>query len=69
VCLKNYQAKIDTTTPCTFGSIVTVPLEGNSLNLTAKNGLSGFDNKIGFNFDFTWPVSTRNIKKRRKTCE
>lgn len=50
-CLKHYQAQVDTTSPCTFGDLVTPVLGSNSLKL-APNG-----HLISFPFDFTWPVS------------
>lgn len=57
ICLKHYQAKIDTTSPCTFGDVITPVLGDNSVNLgDMKN--EGFNNPIRFNFDFTWPVSS-----------
>lgn len=56
VCLKIYQANIDTTSPCTFGDITTPVLGGNSLDVPNLN-VEGFSNPIVFPFDFTWPVS------------
>ncbi|KAJ8686511.1 hypothetical protein QAD02_022305 [Eretmocerus hayati] len=53
VCLKQYQANIDTTTPCTYGDVVTPVLGDNVLNLTASGAT--FANPIRFPFDFTWP--------------
>nr|CAD7569326.1 unnamed protein product [Timema californicum] len=53
VCLKHYQAQIDTTSPCTFGDVMTPVLGENSVHLTGDS----FDNLIRFPFDFTWPVS------------
>lgn len=56
-CLKHYQAQVDTTTPCTFGDLVTPVLGNNSLQLGPEGHL------ITFRFDFTWPVSILyNIK-------
>lgn len=43
VCLKHYQAKIDTTSPCTFGEVTTPVLDGLA------------NDPIRFPFDFTWP--------------
>lgn len=58
VCLKHYQAKIDHTSPCTFGDVVTPVLGDNSVNLTGRTTQQlGFVNPIRFPFDFTWPVS------------
>lgn len=57
VCLKHYQAKIDTTSPCTFGDVVTPVLGENTINLTTQSHQMGFINPIRFPFDFTWPVS------------
>ncbi|CAH0402347.1 unnamed protein product [Chilo suppressalis] len=54
VCLKIYQANIDTTSPCTFGDITTPVLGGNSLDVPNLN-VQGFSNPIVFPFDFTWP--------------
>lgn len=56
VCLKHYQAKIDTTSPCTFGDVITPVLGDNTVN-PEHTKLEGFNNPIRFNFDFTWPVS------------
>ncbi|KAE8739935.1 hypothetical protein FOCC_FOCC014574, partial [Frankliniella occidentalis] len=57
VCLKHYQARVDTTSPCTFGDIVTPVLGDNSLQMDALQPTDGFSNPIRFPFDFTWPVS------------
>lgn len=59
VCLKQYQAKIDTTTPCTYGDVVTPVLGGNIVNLNPDVALPSFTNPIRFPFDFSWPVSTK----------
>ncbi|KRT85748.1 EGF domain-containing protein [Oryctes borbonicus] len=45
VCLKEYQVKIDTASPCTFGDVITSPEE------------DGYANPIRIPFDFTWPSS------------
>ena len=58
VCLKHYQAKIDTTSPCTFGDVITPVLGDNSVHLVGSAQHDGFANPIRFPFDFTWPVST-----------
>lgn len=58
VCLKHYQAKIDTTSPCTFGDVITPVLGENSVHLIGTAQRDGFANPIRFPFDFTWPVST-----------
>ncbi|KAJ2954690.1 hypothetical protein O0L34_g2989 [Tuta absoluta] len=56
VCLKIYQANIDTTSPCTFGDITTPVLGGNSLDSPALSAPTpAFTNPIVFPFDFTWP--------------
>ncbi|XP_012284961.1 neurogenic locus protein delta [Orussus abietinus] len=55
VCLKQYQAKIDTTTPCTYGDVVTPVLGENVVNLSSTVALPSFSNPISFPFDFTWP--------------
>lgn len=59
VCLKHYQAKIDTTSQCTYGDVVTPILGENSVNLTDTNNFQnkGFTNPIQFAFNFAWPVS------------
>nr|CAD7405064.1 unnamed protein product [Timema cristinae] len=44
VCLKHYQAQIDTTSPCTFGDVMTPVLGENSVHLTGDS----FDNLIRF---------------------
>ncbi|XP_075226740.1 neurogenic locus protein delta [Lycorma delicatula] len=54
VCLKHYQAKIDTTSPCTYGDVITPVLGDNSVH-HLENGSPGFNNPIRFPFDFTWP--------------
>lgn len=60
VCLKQYQVKIDTTSPCTYGDVVTPVLGENVLNLSA-NALPSFSNPIRFPFEFTWPVSRSSV--------
>lgn len=57
VCLKQYQVKIDTTSPCTYGDVVTPVLGENRINLSANVALPSFTNPIRFPFEFTWPVS------------
>lgn len=59
VCLKHYQANIDTTSPCTFGDVITPVLGENNVRLVGTAQRDGFANPIRFPFDFTWPVSTR----------
>ncbi|EDS29749.1 neurogenic locus delta protein [Culex quinquefasciatus] len=54
-CLKHYQAKIDPSSPCTFGNVITPVLEGNSLNLTERSKQVPFENPIRFPFEFGWP--------------
>lgn len=54
-CLKHYQVTIDTSSPCTFGDVITPVLEGNSLNLTERSKQEGFENPIRFPFEFGWP--------------
>lgn len=56
VCLKEYQVKIDTTSPCTFGDVITS--EKDSIN--GNDTQNGFDNPIAFPFVFNWPVSSYN---------
>ncbi|XP_063977131.1 neurogenic locus protein delta isoform X1 [Diachasmimorpha longicaudata] len=55
VCLKQYQAKIDTTSPCTYGDVVTPVLGGNVVNLSPDIALPSFTNPIRFPFNFSWP--------------
>ena len=66
VCLKQYQAEIDTTSSCTFGAAATQILGDNTLNLTQLSMSTGTKNQpqkrssinpIRFPFEFTWPVS------------
>lgn len=59
VCLKHYQQRVDTTSPCTFGDVITPVLGDNSLQMDAPpaSNVEGFNNPIRFPFDFTWPVS------------
>ncbi|CAG5106432.1 Similar to Dl: Neurogenic locus protein delta (Drosophila melanogaster) [Cotesia congregata] len=57
ICLKQYQAKIDTTTPCTYGDEVTPILGGNVVNLSPDVSTPrGFTNPIRFFFNFSWPI-------------
>lgn len=69
MCLKNYQAKIDNSSPCTFGDVSTKVLGDNNVDLLQQqqnNGIGSNNNDptnisinpIQFHFDFTWPVST-----------
>lgn len=63
VCLKHYQAKIDTSSPCTFGDVSTPVLGDNSVDLIQQQQNGNNPNNISINpiqfpFDFTWPVST-----------
>ncbi|XP_055716834.1 neurogenic locus protein delta [Phlebotomus papatasi] len=55
VCLKHYQAKIDTTSQCTFGDVMTPVLGENTINMTSQSQQIGFVNPIQFPFDFAWP--------------
>ncbi|XP_014481474.1 PREDICTED: neurogenic locus protein delta-like [Dinoponera quadriceps] len=55
VCLKQYQVKIDTTSACTYGDVVTPILGENVVNLSANVAMSSFTNPIRFPFEFTWP--------------
>lgn len=64
VCLKQYQAEIDTMSPCTFGSEATQILGDNTFNLTQSSTATRNQpqkgpsiNPIRFPFEFTWPVS------------
>ncbi|GLG99206.1 Uncharacterized protein GBIM_05717 [Gryllus bimaculatus] len=69
VCLKHYQAKIDTKSPCTFGDVITPVLGGNNISLedTAPVAEDGFTNPMRFHFEFTWPwgPSERRLHWRR----
>ncbi|KAF7287760.1 hypothetical protein GWI33_003394 [Rhynchophorus ferrugineus] len=51
ICLKEYQAKIDATSPCTFGDVITSELGPGP----ADDPQSGFANAIALRFPFTWP--------------
>ncbi|XP_024945091.1 neurogenic locus protein delta isoform X2 [Cephus cinctus] len=55
VCLKQYQVKIDTTSPCTYGDVLTPVLGENVVNFSPGAALPSFTNPIRFPFDFTWP--------------
>lgn len=64
ICLKQYQAEIDTTSSCTFGSAATQILGDNTFNLTQFTTATRNQpqkgpsiNPIRFPFEFTWPVS------------
>lgn len=66
VCLKQYQAEIDTKSPCTFGVAATPTLDENSFNfsqfsssIASKNQpqKGSLINPIRFPFIFSWPVS------------
>jgi hypothetical protein len=63
VCLKQYQAEIDTTSSCTFGAAATPILGDNSFNFTQQSTQKNQPQKgssiypIRFPFEFTWPVS------------
>lgn len=60
ICLKQYQAEIDTTSSCTFGAAATQILGDNTFNLTATSSQPQKGpsiNPIRFPFEFTWPVS------------
>lgn len=52
VCLKEYQVKIDTASPCTFGDVITSA--GSQNDDTSQDG---FTTPIRIPFPFTWPVS------------
>ncbi|CAG9759563.1 unnamed protein product [Ceutorhynchus assimilis] len=51
ICLKEYQVKIDATSPCTFGDVITSELGPGP----ADDPQSGFANAIAVRFPFTWP--------------
>lgn len=57
VCLKEYQVKIDTTSPCTFGDVITSVRGSNAENDSSQDG---FHNPIRMPFQFSWPVSYFN---------
>ncbi|XP_060536934.1 neurogenic locus protein delta [Cylas formicarius] len=52
ICLKEYQVKIDATSPCTFGDVITSEMGPNPVTDTPQNG---FSNAISLKFPFTWP--------------
>ncbi|KAG8224530.1 hypothetical protein J437_LFUL004221 [Ladona fulva] len=47
VCLKHYQARIDNSSPCIFGTFLSAPVD-------LKEGAI-LDHPIQFRFDFAWP--------------
>lgn len=55
-CLMNYQAKIDVTSKCAFGDVVTPVVGHNNVDFTAQSAQQ-FMNPFRFPFNFTWPVS------------
>ncbi|XP_017761441.1 PREDICTED: neurogenic locus protein delta [Eufriesea mexicana] len=55
VCLKEYQVKIDTTTECTYGDVVTPVLGENIVNFSPNVAMPSFTNPIRFPFNFRWP--------------
>ena len=63
VCLKQYQAEIDTTSSCTFGAAATPIMGENTFNFTQLSTQKNQPQKgssinpIRFPFEFTWPVS------------
>lgn len=64
VCLKEYQVKIDATSPCTFGDVITSELGPGP----ADDPQSGFANAIAVKFPFTWPVGIFFIRNFAITC-
>ncbi|KAI8484717.1 Delta-like protein 4 [Branchiostoma belcheri] len=52
VCLKHYQAHVSPDPPCTFGSLETPVLGGNSFDIQDTDN---FANPIRLPFSFTWP--------------
>jgi jagged-like protein len=53
VCLKEYQARVTTEGPCTFGNISSVILGGNSFTFPSEDTR----NRLKLPFDFAWTVS------------
>ncbi|CAH0388501.1 unnamed protein product [Bemisia tabaci] len=54
VCLKHYQATVDTTSGCTFGNFWTPVLGENSVEI-GDTTIQGFTNPMKFPFEFAWP--------------
>lgn len=50
VCLKEYQVKIDTASPCTFGNVIT-----SAGGPDDDNSVDGFNTPVRIPFEFTWP--------------
>ncbi|XP_010793580.1 protein jagged-1b-like [Notothenia coriiceps] len=55
VCLKEYQLKISSAGPCSFGTASTPVLGGNNFSL--RNAKSNARARIVLPFSFAWPVS------------
>ena len=56
ICLKEFQTNISPSPPCTFGSVTTPALGGNSFNIS-DNSHVAFNSPVQLNFEFAWPVS------------
>lgn len=56
VCLKEYQLKVSSAGPCSFGSASTPVLGGNTFSLHSAKGDKA---KMELPFSFAWPVSER----------
>ena len=53
VCLKQYQARVTFTDPCTFGNVTSTILGGNSFSYTPNTTTS----VLKVPFEFSWTVS------------
>ncbi|XP_071454914.1 delta-like protein B [Hetaerina americana] len=53
VCLKHYQARIDNSSPCIFGSFLTPPVDLSAANINGDGGI--LEEPIMFRFEFAWP--------------
>ncbi|OAD54331.1 Neurogenic locus protein delta [Eufriesea mexicana] len=71
VCLKEYQVKIDTTTECTYGDVVTPVLGENIVNFSPNVAMPSFTNPIRFPFNFRWPdilIRLRSSTVNEREC-
>ncbi|TNN32161.1 Protein jagged-1b [Liparis tanakae] len=60
-CLKEYQLKVSSAGPCSFGAASTPVLGGNTFSL----GGAKIDNaRIALPFSFAWPVSSKAPQRR-----
>lgn len=56
VCLKEYQLKVSSAGPCSFGSATTPVLGGNTFSLPSTESDRS---RMVLPFSFAWPVSSR----------